>query len=381
MTDVDLLLQKLTFIETCVRDLRTLARPDAMRHDVREARFVLHTLEIAIQAALDAASHIVSDERLGEPETNRELFERLAQGGWLTVELAETMAQQVTSNQVLMSKGGVKLYPVQLHYAWPSELDLMARVAGLRLRTRWGRVERRGVLGRQRQSRVVRASDLSHACHPGALSLPCGAAPAQRSRLVQREQGPVPLPGARSTARLRRGHRAEASRHQPPRRRRSATLGRVPLRIYRDTRFTPDKKPSKTNAGLFFRLDAGKDVEAPGYYLHLEPGQVFTAAGLWRPSADALRAIRGPSSRIPPGWKRAKRLGLSHGESSLKRPPRGFSAEHPLIEDLKRTSFTVGEEFTERQACSTAFPTLFVGACRREAALMKFLAEALGLSF
>lgn len=47
-------------------------------------------------------------------------------------------AQRVTSNQVLMSKGGVKLYPVQLRYAWPSELDLMARLAGLRLRTRWG---------------------------------------------------------------------------------------------------------------------------------------------------------------------------------------------------------------------------------------------------
>lgn len=153
------------------------------------------------------------------------------------------------------------------------------------------------------------------------------------------------------------------------------------LRIYRDTRFTPDKKPYKTNAGLFFRLDAGKDVEAPGYYLHLEPGQVFMAAGLWRPSADALRAIRGAIVKDPPGWKRAKRSGLSHGESALKRPPRGFSAEHPLIEDLKRTSFTVGEELTERQACSTAFPNLFVGACRREAPLMKFLAEALGLSF
>jgi SAM-dependent methyltransferase len=56
----------------------------------------------------------------------------------LETSVHDRAAQRVTSNQVLMSKGGVKLYPVQLRYAWPSELDLMARLAGLRLRTRWG---------------------------------------------------------------------------------------------------------------------------------------------------------------------------------------------------------------------------------------------------
>jgi hypothetical protein len=71
VTDPELAAQKLARIETCVRELRSLARPEAMRHDVRERRFVEHTLQIAIQAALDVASHIVSDERLGEPETNR----------------------------------------------------------------------------------------------------------------------------------------------------------------------------------------------------------------------------------------------------------------------------------------------------------------------
>ena len=93
MTDLDLLAQKLVFIETCVQELRTLARPEEIQRDVREARFVLHTLQIAIQAALDVASHIVSDERLGEPETSRELFDRLAQHGWLSVDLAATMGR------------------------------------------------------------------------------------------------------------------------------------------------------------------------------------------------------------------------------------------------------------------------------------------------
>jgi hypothetical protein len=53
--------------------LRRLARPAEIAHDLREQRFVEHTLQIAIQAALDVASHIVSDQRLGEPRTNREL--------------------------------------------------------------------------------------------------------------------------------------------------------------------------------------------------------------------------------------------------------------------------------------------------------------------
>ena len=78
MTDPELVAKKLALIETCVRELRSLARPDALRHDVRERRFVEHTLQIAIQASLDVASHVVSDERLGEPETNRAARDRPA---------------------------------------------------------------------------------------------------------------------------------------------------------------------------------------------------------------------------------------------------------------------------------------------------------------
>jgi uncharacterized protein YutE (UPF0331/DUF86 family)/predicted nucleotidyltransferase len=110
VTDLDLLAQKLALIETCVQELRTLARPAEFRRDVREARFALHTLQIAIQAALDVASHIVSDARLGEPETNRELFERLARHGWLPVDLAATMARMAGfRNIVVHGYGGVNL--------------------------------------------------------------------------------------------------------------------------------------------------------------------------------------------------------------------------------------------------------------------------------
>lgn len=83
MTDLELIEKKLAFIETCVRELRDLCHPENIEHDVREERFAAHTAQIAIQAALDIASHIVSDARLGEPESNRELFEKLSGAGWI----------------------------------------------------------------------------------------------------------------------------------------------------------------------------------------------------------------------------------------------------------------------------------------------------------
>lgn len=102
MTDPALLAKKLALIETCVQDLRTIARPAAIREDVREQRFVEHTLQIAIQAALDAASHIVSDERLGEPETNRELFDLLARAGFVSVNLASSLRNMAGFRNVIV---------------------------------------------------------------------------------------------------------------------------------------------------------------------------------------------------------------------------------------------------------------------------------------
>jgi len=153
------------------------------------------------------------------------------------------------------------------------------------------------------------------------------------------------------------------------------------LRIYRDTRFSRDKTPYKTNVGIRFPHGAARDIHGPGYYLHLAPGEVFMGAGIWRPDPDTLRAIRGAIVKDPGGWRRARRSPLRHGEASLRGAPRGFDPDHPLIEDLKRTSFTVGRPFTERQACSPAFPALVARACRDEAPLMRFLAKAVSLSF
>ena len=102
MTDPGLLAKKLAFIETCVADLRRLADPELLATDIREQRFVEHTLQIAIQAAQDVASHVVSDERLGEPRTNRELFDLLARNAWLDESQAGLLGDMVGFRNILV---------------------------------------------------------------------------------------------------------------------------------------------------------------------------------------------------------------------------------------------------------------------------------------
>jgi uncharacterized protein YutE (UPF0331/DUF86 family) len=102
MTDQDLLAKKLAFIETCLRELRELGRADRIAFDLKERRFVEHTLQICIQAALDVASHIASDERLGEPEANVALFDLLVPAGWLSAETAGFLRLAVGFRNVLV---------------------------------------------------------------------------------------------------------------------------------------------------------------------------------------------------------------------------------------------------------------------------------------
>ena len=102
MTDKELLAKKLALIETYVVELRTLAQPDKIDDDIREERFVEHTLQLAIQATLDAASHVVSDERLGEPRTNQELFDLLARAQWIPDELSRPLRAAAGLRNVLV---------------------------------------------------------------------------------------------------------------------------------------------------------------------------------------------------------------------------------------------------------------------------------------
>jgi uncharacterized protein YutE (UPF0331/DUF86 family) len=102
MTDPELVAKKLAFIETCVRELRTLAHPERISGGLREKRFVEHTLQLAIQAALDVGSHIVSDERLGEPETGRDVFRLLGRAGYVPAELLGRLEQMAGIRNVVV---------------------------------------------------------------------------------------------------------------------------------------------------------------------------------------------------------------------------------------------------------------------------------------
>lgn len=102
MTDPELILKKLARVETCVQDLRRLADASALERDIRERRWVEHTLQIAIQAAIDAAAHIVADERLGEARTQRELFDLPASAGWLPLERLERLRRMCGFRNILV---------------------------------------------------------------------------------------------------------------------------------------------------------------------------------------------------------------------------------------------------------------------------------------
>ena len=122
MTDIELIEKKLAFIETCVRELRALCRPENIEQDVREERFAAHTLQIAIQAALDVASHIVSDQRLGEPESNRELFQKLADAGWVAPQLITPLRDMAGFRNVVVH-GYQRVNPAAVREVVENHLD------------------------------------------------------------------------------------------------------------------------------------------------------------------------------------------------------------------------------------------------------------------
>lgn len=156
------------------------------------------------------------------------------------------------------------------------------------------------------------------------------------------------------------------------------------FRIYRDVRFSKDKSPYKTHAGVHFRHESARDVHAPGFYLHLEPGHVFGGVGIWHPDMRTVTKIRDAIVDDPSGWQEA----ISNHEfssvyelegDSLKRAPRGYDPEHPLIEDLKRKDFTAVVRFTEKAVCERGFIGRFADVCSEAAPFMRFLTRAVGL--
>ena len=152
-------------------------------------------------------------------------------------------------------------------------------------------------------------------------------------------------------------------------------------RIYRDLRFSPDRRPYKTWMGMTFPHAGRKDeVRAVGYYLQLEPGESALYGGAWQPDRRSLAKIRDAIAWKTDEWKQAKRGWKLEG-ASLSRPPRGYVENHPLIDDLKRQDFVMSMPFTNAQVCSARFLQDVTAAAKKMAPLMSFLARAQGLQF
>ena len=166
----------------------------------------------------------------------------------------------------------------------------------------------------------------------------------------------------------------------------SRTVGGSLFRIQRDTRFSKDKTPYKLNTGMHFRHRAAKDAHAPGFYLHVQPGECFAGVGLWRPESKVAYEIREAIAEDPTRWKRATRGKrftevFELGGDSLVRPPRGFDADHPLIEDLKRKDFIASTRLTQKAITSDHFMEDFTDLCKRSVPFMRFLCDAVGVPF
>jgi uncharacterized protein (TIGR02453 family) len=152
------------------------------------------------------------------------------------------------------------------------------------------------------------------------------------------------------------------------------------FRIYRDTRFSEDKRPFKTHVGIHFSHSSGKDAHAPVFYLHLEPDSCFVAAGIWHPDSRALTRVRTAIARDAEQWAKVRKMLTLEG-NRLSRPPVGFDASHPFIDDLKMKDFVASVALSEDQICSAKLMRDFGSACRKMSPLVEFTTKALGLKF
>ncbi len=158
------------------------------------------------------------------------------------------------------------------------------------------------------------------------------------------------------------------------------------MRVHRDTRFAHDKTPYKTNVGIQFRHAVGKDVHAPGFYVHLAVDECFLGAGSWHPEPETLAKIRGAVATKTKKWLAArddkaftKQWELSG--DSLVRPPQGFAPDHPAIEDLKRKDFIAVADAKRADLTGPGIVDFVSERFAATAPFMKFLCEALEIGY
>jgi uncharacterized protein (TIGR02453 family) len=155
------------------------------------------------------------------------------------------------------------------------------------------------------------------------------------------------------------------------------------FRINRDVRFSKNKAPYKTNMSCILSK-GGKKAETAGFYVHIEPGGAFVAAGYWAPEAKKLAAVRQEIDYNLEDWKKiisSKKFkanfenGLSQ-EDVLQRPPKGYDADNPAIEFLKLKSFIVTKKITDAELLDKNFVKNITNIFTVVKPILDFLNEA-----
>jgi uncharacterized protein (TIGR02453 family) len=155
------------------------------------------------------------------------------------------------------------------------------------------------------------------------------------------------------------------------------------FRIYRDVRFSKDKRPYKINMGAGFS-SGGKMMQAPGYYIHIEPGNNFVAAGMYMPDAANLAKIRQEIDyntaaflKILSDKKFKKYFNGLDDFDRVKTAPKGYAKDHPQIEILKNKSYIVSHAIPDKIVKDKKFVKYVSNVCKSAKNINDFLREAL----
>lgn len=151
------------------------------------------------------------------------------------------------------------------------------------------------------------------------------------------------------------------------------------MRLYRDTRFSKDKLPFKTNLGAAVPM-AGQGRDGVGNYIHIAPGECFYGGGAWSVDSAQLKRLRAAIDRDPERVRGvlariAKNFGPVEGES-LKRPPAGFDESHPAIDLLKMKQMFVTRRFDDELASSPKLVDWLVEMTRHTREFNQYLSDA-----
>lgn len=151
-------------------------------------------------------------------------------------------------------------------------------------------------------------------------------------------------------------------------------------RIYRDVRFSADKRPYKEWFGVFPAAKGGKKSIRGGYYFHLQPNHCLFSCGIWCPPADLLKALRREVASnyeeiegimASASWKRY--FGDFDTDDMLKKVPAGFDPDFVHADWLKRKSYTCTTPLSDEDVCSPRLMDMLIARAQAAKPMLDFL--------